>query len=122
MTHTRRAKALLDFSRRSMSVDAQKLIDLATYFSIIHHIKGRIRLRVNPKIKECREDVSIEDIEAFPQKIKGIKSIKINKIVGSLTIEYDHTIFPTHLWDNLVQGKELDEILKIINTLLKECI
>lgn len=103
-----------------MRVDAQKLIDLGAYFSIVHHIKGRIRLRVNPKIKECREDVSIEDIQTLPHKIKGIKSIKINKIVGSLTVEYEPTIFPAHLWENLVHGKELDEILKIINTLSKE--
>ena len=75
---------------------------------------------MNPKIKEHGEHVSIKDIEALPQKIQGIKSIKINKIVGSLTVEYDAVIFPPHLWDNLVQGKELDEIAQILNTLSKE--
>ena len=54
------------------------------------------------------------------QKIQGIKSIKINKIVGSLTVEYDPIIFPPRMWDNLVQGKELDEIVQILNTLSKE--
>lgn len=103
-----------------MNIDTQKLIELAAYFSIIHHIKGRIRVRVNPKIKACGEGISIEDIEALPQRIKGIKSIKINKIVGSLTIEYDPAVFPSHLWDNMIQGKELEEIVTIINSLLKE--
>lgn len=103
-----------------MNIDAQRLIDLAAYFSIIHHIKGRIRVRVSPKIKTCGEDISIEDIEALPQRIKGIKSIKINKIVGSLTIEYDPAVFPSPLWDNLVQGRELEQIVTIINSLIKE--
>ena len=103
-----------------MTINAQMLVDLAAYFSIVHHIKGRIRLRVSSKIKEHGEHVSIQDIEALPEKIQGIKSIKINKIVGSLTVEYDPIIFPPRLWDNLVQGKELDEIAQILNTLSKE--
>ena len=103
-----------------MTINAQTLVDLAAYFSIVHHIKGRIRLRVSSKIKEHGEHVSIQDIEALPEKIQGIKSIKINKIVGSLTVEYDPIIFPPRMWDNLVQGKELDEIDQILNTLSKE--
>lgn len=105
---------------RYMSITAEKLIELGKYFSVIHHIDGRIRLRVSPKIRERKEEVSISDIEAMPQKIKGIKSIKINKIVGSIAIEYDPAVFPSRLWNNLIEGKELDEIVSIVNTLSKE--
>jgi hypothetical protein len=105
-----------------MNLSAEKLIELGAYFSIIHHIKGRIRLRVNPKIKEHKHHVGIEDIEALPERINGIQSIKINKIIGSLTIEYDHAIFPDHLWENLVKGEELDEIIAIIDKLEKEIV
>lgn len=103
-----------------MHINAQKLISLASYFTIVHHIKGRIRVRVSPKIKECGEAITLEDIESLPHKIEGIKSIKINKIVGSVTIEYDPIIFPSCLWENLVHGKELNEIVSLINTLIKE--
>ena len=105
-----------------MNVSAEKLIELGAYFSIIHHIKGRIRLRVSPRIKEHKHHVGIEDIEALPARINGIKSIKINKMIGSLTIEYDHAVFPDHLWENLVAGKELDEIIAIIDQLSKEIV
>jgi len=105
-----------------MNVTAEKLIELGGYFSIVHHIKGRIRLRVSPKIKEHKHHVGIEDIEALPARINGIKSIKINKIIGSVTVEYDHHVFPDHLWENLVKGKELDEIIAIIDTLAKEIV
>lgn len=105
-----------------MDITAEKLIELGGYFSIIHQIKGRIRLRVNPKIKQHGETIRLEDIEALPQKIKGIKSLKINKIVGSLTIEYDPFIFPDHLWKDLVEGKNSEELLSIIRTLSKEFI
>ncbi|AFL68891.1 HMA2 domain-containing protein [Sulfurospirillum barnesii] len=105
-----------------MDITAEKLVELGRYFSIIHHIKGRIRLRVNPKIKCHGESVSLQDIEALPQKIEGIKSIKINKIVGSLTIEYDAHIFPDHLWKDLVHGENLEELVSMITRLSKEFI
>jgi len=105
-----------------MNVTAEKLVELGSYFSIVHHIKGRIRLRVSPKIKEHKHHVGIEDIEALPARINGIKSIKINKMIGSLTVEYDHAIFPDHLWENLVKGEKLDEIITIIDQLAKEIV
>jgi len=48
--------------------------------------------------------------------------IKINKIVGSITIEYDANIFRKELWDNLVEGSNLDEVTTIINKLYKEVV
>lgn len=42
-----------------MTINAQTLVDLAAYFSIVHHIKGRIRLRVSSKIKERGESPAI---------------------------------------------------------------
>lgn len=101
-------------------ITAEKLVDLASYFTIIHHTRGRIRVRVSPNIKEQGENVSISDIEDLPQKIDGIKKIKINKLVGSITIEYNDDIFKKELWDDLIEGKNLDEIVQILNKLYKE--
>lgn len=105
-------------------INAEKLVELAQYFTIIHHIKGRIRIRVSSKIKEEQQNsnVTLSDIENLPQTIDGINKIKINKIVGSITIEYDHEIFKKELWDNLVEGKNLDEVTEIINKLYKEIV
>ena len=47
-----------------MNVTAEKLIELGGYFSIVHHTRGRIRLRVSPKIKEHKHYVGVEDIES----------------------------------------------------------
>ncbi|MDX9797062.1 MAG: HMA2 domain-containing protein [Sulfurimonadaceae bacterium] len=102
-------------------VNPQQLIEFSSYFSIIHHIKGRIRVRVSPKIKELNtKNISINDIENLTQTIRGIKHIKVNKIVGSVTIEYDAEIFPDHLWVDLIQQNNLEEIATLINQLSKE--
>ena len=103
-------------------ITAEELVSLAQYFTTIHHIKGRLRVRVSSKIKEQSGNISMSDIEELPQKINGIKKIKINKIVGSITIEYDNNIFPKELWDDLVNGEKPDEIVQIINKLYKEVV
>ena len=101
-------------------ITAETLVELAPYFTTIHHTKGRIRVRVNPQIKERNGNVSIEDIETLPQKIDGIKKIKINKLVGSITIEYNNDIFKKELWDNMIAGQNLNEVTQILNKLYKE--
>jgi len=101
-------------------VTVEKIIRISSYLSKVHHIKGRIRVRVNPKIKDESNDITIDDINSLPQKIKGIKNIKINKIVGSITVTYDNDIFPYELWEDLIAGKNLKKISDILNDLAKE--
>jgi hypothetical protein len=101
-------------------ITTEKLIEISSYLTLVHHIKGRIRVRVNPKIKEQSQNITLEDIEDIPNKIDGIKKIKINKIVGSITIEYDNKIFPDKLWKDLIGQENLEEIAEILNKLEKE--
>ena len=101
-------------------INTEKLIELAKYFTVIHHIKGRIRVRVSSKIRELEGSISLSDIEELPSKIEGINTIKINKLVGSVTIEYDHEVFRKELWDNLIEGHNLEEVTQLINKLYKE--
>lgn len=103
-------------------IDEKTLIEVAKYFAIIHHIKGRIRVRVNPKIKDVHQDVTLGDIESLPKKINGIKSIKINKIVGSITIEYDHLIFPYNLWEDMILQKNTEHLVGLLNNLAREIV
>lgn len=101
-------------------IKTEDIIKISSYFSKIHHIKGRLRVRVSPQIKEDITNISLTDIETLPQKINGIKNIKINKLVASITIEYDATIFSESIWEDLLAQKNLDEITILINNLSKE--
>ena len=103
-----------------MEITPQKIVEIASYFTVISHTKGRLRVRVNPKIKDEVSDVSLSDIETLPNKINGIKKIKINKIIASVTIEYENEIFPKDKWDDLINGENIDEVIVIIEKLKKE--
>jgi len=105
-----------------MEITPQKIVEIASYFTVISHTKGRLRVRVNPKIKDEVSDVSLSDIETLPSKINGIKKIKINKIIASVTIEYNNDIFPKDKWDDLINGENIDEVVEIIERLKKEII
>ncbi|PLY05946.1 MAG: hypothetical protein C0625_11490 [Arcobacter sp.] len=101
-------------------ISTEEIIKVASYFSIIAHAPGRLRVRVNPKIKNESGTISIDDIEDLPNKINGIKSIKVKKIIASVTILYSPDIFPPELWEDLVQNRNLEELTQLINSLAKK--
>lgn len=103
-------------------ISTEEIINIAKYFSIIAHTPGRLRVRVNPKIKDNAGNISLEDIENLPTKINGITNIKINKIIASVTITYDPLIFKPKVWEDLIKNENLDEITDLINNLAKEVI
>ncbi len=103
-------------------ISTDEIINIAKFFSIIAHTPGRLRVRVNPKIKDSSGNISLSDIENLPNKIDGINEIKINKIIASVTITYNQKIFEPKIWEDLVNQRNLDEISTIINNLAKEVI
>jgi len=103
-------------------IKTEDIIKIASYFSIIAHAPGRLRVRVNPKITKESGNITLADIENLPNKIDGIKEIKIKKIIASVTITYDANIFKPSLWEDLIAKRNLDEVSEIINTLAKEVV
>ena len=103
-----------------MEITAQKIVEIASYFTVISHVKGRLRVRVNPKIQNEVQDVTMSDIKNLPSQINGIKEIKINKVIASVTIIYDDSIFPKEKWDDLINGENLDDIVQTIENLKRE--
>ena len=103
-------------------IKTEDIINIASYFTIIAHTPGRLRVRVNPKITKESGNISLSDIENLPNKISGIKDIKIKKIIASVTITYDPNIFKPQIWEDLVNKTNLEEVSSIINNLAKEVV
>ncbi len=103
-------------------IKSEEIIKIASYFSIIAHSPGRLRVRVNPAIVKSSGNITLTDIETLPNKIQGIKDIKINKIIASVTITYDQYTFRPKLWEDLIKQENISEITELINNLAKEVI
>ena len=120
-----------------MQIPMSDIAQVAEFFSIIHHIPGRIRIRVNvtkiPAIQKWASETSLREIlpkssagegsEIFIitllQSLPAVKNIKVNAIVGSATIEYDKAIFEPSLWEDWVKKENLEAICAKLNEMAK---
>lgn len=95
---------------------------IATFFHIIHHSAGRIRLRVSKEFQRTVESIGEEKLLNLFESVKRlavIKNIKINKIIGSVTIEYDKKIFEPKLWELWFNQKESTLIYQHLQQIIK---
>ena len=116
-----------------MQITLADISQVAEFFSIVHHIPGRIRIRVNvakiPAIKEWAQGTSLREflpnnadenlIITLLQSLPAVKNIKVNALIGSATIEYDKTLFAPNLWENWVRKENLAEIELCLNQMLQ---
>ena len=94
---------------------AKILSDVLKYISITHHSKGRLRLDVSSKIRELKDiDPSCLD-DVF--KINGIDEVKVNKILGKVTILYNADIINPSFLDDLINAKDETQIVAALERL-----
>ena len=117
-----------------MQISLADISQVAEFFSIVHHIPGRIRIRVNvakiPAIKKWADETPLREflpnknadenlIITLLQSLPAVKNIKVNALIGSATIEYDKTLFAPSLWESWVRKENLAEIECCLNQMLQ---
>ncbi len=83
------------------------LMFLAPHTEVVHHIPGRIRLRILPSGLGA---VGKTDVKGMIGSIPGIVSIRINYIIGSVVIEYDQNRLPFSIWESLKDLRKRPEL------------
>lgn len=94
----------------------------AECFQLIHHSPGRIRLRASKVLKEMIEGADSAKVSQFFDSAKAlpmVKNIKINKLIGSVTIEYDSEAFEPKLWEIWLSGKNAVFVYERIQNIIK---
>lgn len=107
---------------KKLNFTREDIENFAEYFSIVHHSSGRIRLRANLKLKNLLDKVGGDELNNFFEEAKAlpmIKNIKINKLIGSVTIEYDDKSFEPNLWDLWLRKKDSALVYDKIYNLIK---
>lgn len=107
-----------------MVVTKEFLVSVLSHCKIIHHTHGRLRLRVSSKIKDEFKDtnlnINLEKFDEMINSLNGVKSVKFNKTIGSITIEYDKSEFSKSFWESIVVDKNIDSFVSKINDKVKE--
>lgn len=80
-------------------------LDRLRCLSLAHHVRGRIRIKVSwtqlSRLMSTDSLPSASDIEAFLSRMPGIRGCRINRKALSMVIEYDESIWPYRLWEEL---------------------
>lgn len=75
--------------------------------SVAHHVPGRIRLKLSaPLTGELL--VLAEQAKAFGKvfsAMAGIRTVNLNPLAKSCTIEYDTNVIPATAWTGLLSGQ-----------------
>ncbi len=95
-------------------ITKEKVIKLASYLSIVHHSKGRIRLRVSPSILSEASELDPSLLSNMQEQVDGIIEVKLNKLIGSVTIKYDPNVLSPDIFERLVNKDIDDELLSKI--------
>jgi len=95
-----------------MMLNREILAVIGKHLTIVHHVPGRIRFRINPGILSHANSTDFESIIA---SIDGIESARLNRTVGTVVIHYNSYLLPPELWAKWVDGANLEEVYNIVS-------
>lgn len=76
-------------------------LDHIRYLTIVHHVKGRIRVKAGWDALPRLGNVDTKEIEKIMDRIPGIRGYRVNKRALSVVIEYDPEILSYSLWEDV---------------------
>lgn len=73
---------------------------------IVHHLKGRIRLKLGalPAGFPAPDAADLERFQALLGDIEGVRSLRVNLLARSCTVEYDPLLIPDEAWRDFLGG------------------
>ena len=80
-----------------------RLIDLAAQTGIVHHIPGRIRLRVKLSALHLAKGLDAADLMKY---FNGILDARANAAARSIVIGYDQKVIDPDFWSRLVNPEK----------------
>ncbi|PWC44239.1 hypothetical protein [Azospirillum sp. TSO22-1] len=80
---------------------------LAASLRIAHHIPGRVRLKLaaepGPELAAAAGDAAA--LDRALRGVAGVRSVALNPLARSCTVEYDPTLIPPSAWTDLLAGR-----------------
>lgn len=107
---------------KSLEFDKDELEKFADFFNIIHHSRGRIRLRASERLVSLLLKGDTQRLESLLNAAKAlpmIKSVKINKLIASVTIEYDSNALKPELWELWLVKKDYAAVFEQMQKMIK---
>jgi hypothetical protein len=101
-----------------MSTDpVQGFLALRGHLRIVHHVPGRVRLRLGSGLLEAADAVARSSLAGWLETVDGIRGLRLNLAAASVIIEYDPQRLPPEAWKTLVNGSD-EAALALLQTLV----
>ncbi len=99
---------------------AQLRARVAAAIGIAHHVRGRIRLRLETEIEELpKAAADLKHFQALFEGSPGVRSIRVNPLARSCTVEYDPAVIPGAAWNDFLAGTQSTAAVAL-ETLLRQ--
>ena len=88
----------------------EKIQQFSKCVEIAHHIPGRIRVRLLldelPELDPATETLvsRVREYKDALESIPGVRSLRVNVLARSCTIEYDRQTIPFEAWEDFLAG------------------
>ncbi|MFT4172056.1 MAG: cation transporter [Rhodocyclaceae bacterium] len=95
----------------------------AAHVQIAHHIPGRIRLKLAPVKLDDEERAAVSRAKGFQKaldSIPGVKSIRLNLLARSCTVEYDTGIIPAAAWPDVLGAVDSPAARALMDILVRK--
>ena len=91
------------------------------WIRIAHHLRGRIRLKLESAAVATTGGYSITQLPEMLQQLKGIRSISVNWAARSCTVEYDPEQIPMQAWSDWLAGSNTPAAGVLDNLVREAC-
>jgi len=89
-----------------LPITADSFIAARASLHIVHHVPGRLRLRISPAALQRSHTHSIGSIRQFIEGLDGVQRLRLSPATLSAIVEYDDRVVAPDLWDSLIKGPE----------------
>lgn len=93
-----------------------ELLELSNFLTMAHHIPGRLRLKLDPAIKQHPAAALLENM-ARNTPNTGMLGMRLNVLARSLVIEYDPERIPPEEITNFLTATDQDAARRSIATI-----
>jgi hypothetical protein len=84
--------------------DVPSLLGMRRHLAIVHHLPGRIRLRLSAALWGPASGVDRDRFKTLLDGLEGIRDVRVNLAVASVVVEYDPKQISPNDWETLVRG------------------
>ncbi len=89
-------------------MDWQVLPHILRHLQIVHHVRGRLRVRLMPGVMAFLPRFNGGKPEAWLARIPGVVDLRLNLAAASLVIQYDAGRIAPQWWERLMAAPAQD--------------